>query len=149
MTLEAIRQLTTGALARDDWADPVFVRGYRHFEQMSECFGVFPATLNSAMRLANGVCDTPAMMALQMTDKPIGIASAFPGSNLLIEEKLSGLRKRGNIVFADTGPAMRTSSGRYEARTGFNLPALFAAINAANELSAFPGSDGEESHVDR
>lgn len=93
------------------------------------------------MRLAIGFTDTPALMALQVTRRPIGVASAFPGENAIIAEQLRRLEERPNVRFARTGPAMSTASGAYEARTGFHLPSLQAVIMAAggNDVDANGG----------
>ncbi|MFJ3219172.1 hypothetical protein ACIPLC_24990 [Kitasatospora sp. NPDC086801] len=68
--------------------------------QAADVLAVFPATLDFAMRLAAGRCNTPATMALQITDKPIVLATAFPTSNA-VERNMELLLSRGGLALKD------------------------------------------------
>ncbi len=93
----------------------------------AECFAVFPATLNTLMKLAGGLSDSPALLALQTTRKPIWVAPALPGTNEVIDRRLDELRRRSNVVFAATGPAVSVVHGA-TGETGFDLPGVLSAI---------------------
>lgn len=127
VTLGALRQLASGRVARDSWDDPAFATGYRDLESQAECFAIFPATLNTLMKLAGGLSDSPALLALQTTRKPIGVAPAVPGTNEVIDRRLGELRRRSNVVFAATGPAVSVVHGA-TGETGFDLPGVLSAI---------------------
>jgi hypothetical protein len=70
---------------------------------------MFPATLDSVMRLAGGRSDSPMLMALQLTTRPIGIAATFPGMNEVIQEQIGRLPRRPNVVFSGEVPAFSVS----------------------------------------
>ena len=128
VTVEALRAITTGRVWRDSWDEDLPNGSYMGLETEAEAFGIFPATLDCAMRLASGSTNTPMLMTLQCTDKPIGIASTFPGTNAVIEAQLARLNQRPNIAFVQTMPAFSLGKGAWAGRTGFHLPALLQTI---------------------
>lgn len=89
VTLDALRRLVGGDVWTDDYTDPSLPES-AHVEigERVDAFAVFPATLDFAMRLASGNCDTPATMALQITEKPIVLATAFPAGNAVVEHNM-------------------------------------------------------------
>lgn len=133
VTLAALRQLVSGVVCRDSWNDPFFETGYRALEEQADCFAIFPATLNTLMKLASGLSDTPALLALQATSKPIGIASAIPAGNPVVDHQLKELaRLRPHITFADTGRAVSVARDGATGETGFHLPRLLSALVRVN-----------------
>ncbi len=128
VTLDALRAITTGSVWRDSWDEELPGGSYMGLETEADAFGVFPATLDFAMRLASGFTNTPMLMTLQCTEKPIGIASTFPGTNPVIEAQLALLRNRPNLRFVETMPAFSLGKGAWAGSTGFHLPALLQTL---------------------
>jgi hypothetical protein len=57
----ALQALVTGTVRRDVWDDSEFpVGGHLEIDNSTDCYGVFPTTLDFAMRLAAGRSSTPA-----------------------------------------------------------------------------------------
>lgn len=83
--------------------------------------------LNPMIKLTGGLSDSPALLALQTTRKPIGVVPAVPGSNEVIDRRLDELRRRSNVVFAATGPAVSVVHDA-TGETGFDLPGVLSSI---------------------
>ncbi|WP_326657352.1 CypD family RiPP peptide-cysteine decarboxylase [Streptomyces sp. NBC_00385] len=131
VTVRALRHLANGQVWADSWEDPSLPPEVNSGQSgAAECFIVFPATLDTLMRLAQGRADSPALMMLQVTDRPIVIADTIPGSNEIVESNLKTLLLRPNVEFAPRVTGVRASN-RAAAEVGFNLP---GAIVVANEM---------------
>lgn len=126
---EAVSRLASGPVFSDEWDDPELPEGsHRGIDAGADCYAMFPATLDSVMRLAGGRSDSPMLMALQLTTKPIGIAATFPRMNEVIQEQIDRLLRRPNVVFSGEVPAFSVSKENWSGTTGFFLPALFEAM---------------------
>lgn len=126
----AVRHLVNGVVWADTWEDdsvPTDVNS--GLSGGSECIVVFPATLDTLMRLATGRTDTPALMMLQLTTLPIVIADSLPGTNPLVQRRLADLDLRPNIAFAPRVVGIRASD-RSRVESGFNLPGALTTANA-------------------
>lgn len=135
VTVEALRLIATGSVWRDSW-DEAFPDGsWTGIEASSTAYAVFPATLDLSMRLANGSTNTPLLMALQCTSKPIVLAPAFPGSNEIVEARLEDLERRANVALVDHMPAYSLGSKSWSGRTGFLLPAVLQLLDSMIEAS--------------
>ncbi|RKN03566.1 CypD family RiPP peptide-cysteine decarboxylase [Streptomyces radicis] len=131
LAVRSLRHLANGQVWTDSWDDselPPEVNSGQSGE--SECFILFPATLDTLMRLAQGRADSPALLMLQVTNRPIVIADTLPGSNEIVESNLRVLETRSNIGFAPRVTGVR-AHGRSTAEVGFNLP---GAIGVANDM---------------
>ncbi|MFE3598684.1 CypD family RiPP peptide-cysteine decarboxylase [Streptomyces sp. NPDC059096] len=129
VTVRALRHLVNGQVWTDSWDDPGLPPEVNSGQSgASECFIVFPATLDTLMRLAQGRADSPALLMFQVTERPIVIADTLPGSNEIVESNMSTLRLRSNIGFAPRVTGVRAGS-RTAAEVGFNLPGALAVAN--------------------
>jgi phosphopantothenoylcysteine decarboxylase/phosphopantothenate--cysteine ligase len=130
VTLRALRTLATGSVWTDDWSDPDLPESaHIAIAEISECFAVFPATLNITMKLAQGLTDTPALMALQLTKAPVVLASAFPGENEVITQHIETLKRRPNLALAEPVEAFSTGTGQWgRGQTGFFMPNVLQAL---------------------
>jgi hypothetical protein len=130
VTVRALGALASGGVWLDDWAEPGLpASAHIEIEKISECFAVFPATLNTTMKLAQGLSDTPGLMALQLTKSPIALAVSFPGGNEIITRQIESLNARPNVVLADAVQAFSTGTGEWgRGRTGFFMPNVLRAI---------------------
>lgn len=80
------------------------------------------------MRLASGRSDSPSLMALQLSDKPIAIAASFPGINPLISANLEKLTLRKNVAFTGNVAAYSVGRKNWSGQTGFFMPLLTQAL---------------------
>lgn len=128
VTRAAVEQLVTGHVYLDSWDAVPAKTNHVAMSDMTDCFAIFPATTDSVMRLSSGRSDTPLLMTLQATEKPIGIAATFPASNGVIEEMLSRLALRSNVRFAPSVPAYSVGKQSWSGATGFFLPSLLETL---------------------
>jgi len=129
VSVEAVRTLANGEVWTDDWESPDLTHSWRDGQTgSSECIIVFPATLDTVMRLAQGRTDSPSLMMMQITELPIVLADVFPAANQVIEHWSDILLTRPNVAFAP-----RIETPRADDRTlmssGFNLPGALAVAN--------------------
>jgi hypothetical protein len=129
VTIPALSALVTGDVWRDSWDEPKLPKS-PHIElvQRSDCFAVFPATLHTTMRLAQGSCESPALMSLQLTRKPVVIAPSFPGTNEIIEHHRLLLSQRPNVAFSRAVPAFSVGQRSWGGETGFFLPLVLEKL---------------------
>lgn len=107
----AVAALTRRDCAIDEWGDGAL---HRELEAWTDVFLVHPASLHYLMRLAGGLAETPTLLTLQCTSKPIGLAPSLPpgaDTNPVIGQQLAALRSRPNLVVADTVPTISVSTG--------------------------------------
>jgi len=126
---EPLRRLVDGSVWTDDWDDPNLPdAAHIEIDDMTDCYAVFPATLDCTMRLAGGRSDTPLLLTLQTTEKPIALATAFPGRNQLIDNMTQRLLQRPNIELTSTVPAYSVGRKSWSGETGFFMPSVLTAL---------------------
>ena len=131
VTLRALEKLANGEVWADTWGHPGPPSSVHQGKSGgSESIIIFPATLDTLMRLAQGRADSPALMMLQITSMPIVIADTLPGTNEIIERNRQALSLRENIRFAPRVTGVR-ANGRQKFEVGFNLPGAIAIANDA------------------
>ncbi|MEV6806803.1 flavoprotein [Streptomyces sp. NPDC051132] len=142
VTKEALCRLVEGRVWTDDFDEPDLPQSaHVEIEEKADGFAVFPSTLDFAMRLAAGDCGSPATMALQITEKPIVLATAFPGSNPVIETHMARLLSRPNLALSDTVSAYSVGKKKWDRQTGFHLPLVlqkFADLFPRGDTRATP-----------
>ncbi|WP_214409110.1 flavoprotein [Sphaerisporangium fuscum] len=97
---------------------------------------VYPASYNFLSRFAGGLGDTPALLALQCTSAPIGIAPALPpgatGSHAY-QRNLAALAARPNVVVADPVPTVSFHTRDRDASAAAPLPFLLERVEKLRE----------------
>ncbi len=129
VSTDAVRALANGEVWLDEWEQDALPHSWRDGRTgRSECIIVFPASLDTIMRLAQGRADSPALMMMQLTELPVIIADVSPASNAVIDHWRTLLLQRPNVVFA---PAVDTprADDRSTTQSGFNLPGALALAN--------------------
>lgn len=83
--------------------------------EWADCALVYPASLNYIARLANGMGDSPSLLALQCSSAPIAVAPALPAGgidNPLIAGNLARVTERPNVLVAPTREVRSLTTGR-------------------------------------
>ncbi|MEV0583887.1 flavoprotein [Nonomuraea sp. NPDC050310] len=143
VTLDALSTLCGQPAVSDEWPAHVGVEA-PHVEMSNwpDAILVYPASLNFLARLALGLGDTPAMLALQCTPAYIGLAPSLPPHGLDSPAYLDHravLERRPNIVIAPPRPGLSISTGRHDASVAAPLSLLLTLIEerrAQQELTA-------------
>jgi phosphopantothenoylcysteine synthetase/decarboxylase len=113
-----------------------------HVEQAAWPDGIIvhPATMNTVARLALGIADTPMLLALQCTEKPVVVCPALPPgghANPAYRRHIAELSERPN--FAVLPPIRGVSLSTGEAQIG--TAAMFAhAVEALEDLRSGLGA---------
>ncbi|MER8073366.1 flavoprotein [Streptomyces sp. NPDC094034] len=120
------------SVLHDVWSTELEVAApHVQLSQWADAVAVYPATFHFVSRFATGLADTPAMLALQCTTAPIGIAPALPPGgyeSYAFRSHLAALRNRLNVVVAKPEPGISITSGKIEAATAAPLPTLLQMI---------------------
>ncbi|WP_308608670.1 CypD family RiPP peptide-cysteine decarboxylase [uncultured Corynebacterium sp.] len=119
---KALQQIANGEVWRDRW-DEEFLPGYWRDGGLTGLSSIIlaPASLDTLMRLSHGRADSPALMMMQIATCPIVIADSIPGSNIIVEDAISRLKKRANVSFTPRVSAYRAPT-RARQESGFNVP---------------------------
>ncbi|MFR0359363.1 flavoprotein [Streptomyces sediminimaris] len=99
--------------------------------QWADAVAVHPAGLHFIGRFAQGLADTPVLMALQCTRAVIGIAPALPPgaeAGPAYRGHLQALERYDNVAVAPPHPGRSASTGRDDASAAAPLPALLDLI---------------------
>jgi phosphopantothenoylcysteine synthetase/decarboxylase len=99
--------------------------------QWPDAVAVHPAGLNFIGRFAQGLADTPVLMALQCTRAVIGIAPALPPgaeANPAYRAHLRTLSRYDNVLIAPPHPGRSASTGRDDASVAAPLSTLWDLI---------------------
>lgn len=138
VTPEALREIGGGEVWVDDWTQPELPRSWRSGRTgESECIIVFPATLDTVMRLSQGRASSPALMMMQMSKLPIVIADAIPAENPVIEHWRGILELRENVHFTPRVTGARADD-RSTHKNGLNFPGAIVTANAAISAGRTP-----------
>jgi len=131
VSLTALAELAGGHVWLDDWNSNDIPRDWREgVSGSAQGIILFPATIDTVMRLAQGRTDSPALMLMQITELPIVICDNFPARNPVINSYEEALRQRENVAYAPRIRALRASD-RSEVETGLNFP---GALNMTHAL---------------
>ncbi|MER7503404.1 flavoprotein [Nonomuraea pusilla] len=137
VTRSAERFVTRGALApeaeevlADEWPDDAARARHVEWAEWAQVVVVYPMTLHFMGRLAGGLADTPALLALQCTRALVCLAPALPPGGVesaAYQAHWTALRARPNVVVVPPRPGVSTATGRPESW----LSTLAQAIEAA------------------
>jgi hypothetical protein len=129
VSLQALRAMANGSVWSDDWDADGLPHSWREGGAAGcDCILVFPASLDTVMRLAQGRAETPALMMLQITKLPVIVADVSPADNEVIEHWRRVLAKRPNVAFVPQIDTFRADS-RYITKSGFNMPGAIMLAN--------------------
>lgn len=92
---------------------------------------VYPATYHFLGRFANGLGDTPMLLALQCTSAMVGIAPALPpggGDSFAYLRHRALIEERPNVAFADPVPGFSAHTGEPTRLAAASLPELIERV---------------------
>lgn len=115
----ALSVATKHTVQTDTWDDePTSSVPHVELAEWADCTMVYPACLNFLGRMANGLGDSPTLLALQCMQTPIAVAPSLPPGargNPLVVRNLALLAERPNVVVCETRPARSLGTGRQDA----------------------------------
>lgn len=132
VTLDALTTLCGRQAVSDEW--PRHVSGKPLHVELStwpDSILVYPASLNFLARLALGLGDTPALLALQCATVPIGLAPSLPPHALdspAYQSHRAVLERRPNVVIASPEPGMSVSTGQMDASVAAPMSLLLTLV---------------------
>lgn len=123
----ALLALSSDRVRVDDWeAEGPGRSPHVEWSQWADAILVYPATFSFVTRVASGGADTPATLALQLTEAPIVLAPALPPGGATAPaylDAVAALHRRPDVLVLPTAAALSTETGRRDA----HAPASFAA----------------------
>ena len=109
---------------------------------------MYPATMHFLARLALGLADTPALLALQCTQAPIGLAPALPPGGWespALERHLQVLEQRRNVVVAPPRPGLSVTTGRNDGYAPAPFPVLLRLLDQCR--AALPAASTDQTDL--
>ncbi|MFJ9572249.1 flavoprotein [Streptomyces bacillaris] len=140
LTRSAERFVAPGALAalsgrevvRDVWPQgPVVHAPHVELAEWADAVVVHPASFHFMSRLALGLADTPAMLALQCTRVPVALAPSLPPGALespAYRSHHAALSARDNVIVVPPVRGVSTTTGRADAALAAPLPDALRAL---------------------
>ncbi|MFD5315751.1 flavoprotein [Streptomyces sp. NPDC127098] len=140
LTRSAERFVTPGALApaagrevlRDVWPEGQVTRApHVEFTEWAQAVAVHPASMHFLARLAQGLADTPVLLALQCATVPVALAPSLPPGGLTspaYHGHLAALAERPNIAVVPPTPGLSSTTGRLDASVAAPLTDLMATL---------------------
>ncbi|UNO41779.1 flavoprotein [Streptomyces sp. MST-110588] len=140
VTREALSAINSSEALLDMWPDEPRTKALHvEWSLWAEAVAVYPATVHFISRLATGMGDTPAMLALQCTQAPIGVAPSLPPGaidNPVLARHMKELRERPNVCVIPPQPGPSSTTGRDDAYIPPELPKLLRLMEALPARSA-------------
>ncbi|MEV4121898.1 flavoprotein [Micromonospora sp. NPDC049645] len=139
-TPSALRFVTRQALSLridhevlvDTWEDCERARHVEHVE-WADAMLVYPATFHFVARLALGLADSPALLAMQCTSAPVGLSPALPPGGLdspAFQRHWATLAERRNLALIPPLPARSLTTGRDDGWVSPPLPEALRRLEA-------------------
>ena len=121
----------------DRWPDdPASTALHVELAEWPDAVVVHPATFHFTARLALGLADSPALLALQCTSAPIAVAPALPPGGVQSHahaQHLAALHARPNLVVVPPVPAMSVTTGRPDAWMAAPIPEVVRMLGTLGE----------------
>ncbi|MET9342307.1 flavoprotein [Nonomuraea sp. NPDC003804] len=141
VTRQAVAAISGKEVPLDVWPDTAEPSSpHVEYATWPDTVLVYPATYHFLSRFANGLGDTPVLLALQCTSALIGIAPALPPGatgSYAYRRNLAALEARPNVVVADPVPTLSTHTRK---RDGLGAAPLFTLIEQVERLREERGS---------
>ncbi len=147
VTREGLSVLTNRVVFEDDWSpEPKARKLHVELASWPDAIAVYPAGMHFIARLAQGLADTPAVMALQCTDAPIALAAALPPGgweSAAMRDHRLRLAQRANVVVQPPVVGLSMTTGRGDGNQPDTFPNLLRNLEALRtRRPAGPGGTG-------
>ncbi|MEV2274260.1 flavoprotein [Nocardiopsis sp. NPDC049922] len=147
VTPTALGMITGRDVIPDTWPDePVSEAVHVRLTEWADAAVVFPASLNFLARLALGLADSPALLALQCTRAPIVVAPSVPsgGWNTPVSERhTDALARRGNVAVVPPVPVRSWTTGRDDGHGAAPLAAVVGTLELLRRRTTSADPDPE------
>ncbi|MFJ2816621.1 flavoprotein [Streptomyces sp. NPDC087294] len=145
VTRQSLASISGQDVLVDKWPEEPAVHA-RHVEltEWADTFVVAPATLGFCSRLANGLADSPVLLALQCTTAPVAIAPSLPPGGLnsaAYTRATAALAELPHVTVVPPIPGMSSTTGRWDAAINAPMPAVMAAAEALR-IRTSPAAQG-------
>ncbi|MFD5516219.1 flavoprotein [Streptomyces sp. NPDC127066] len=143
VTRQALASISGADVLVDAWPQEPAVHA-RHVEltEWADTFVVAPATLGFCSRLANGLADSPVLLALQCTTAPVALAPSLPPGGLdsvAYTRATAALKELPHVTVVPPVPGLSSTTGRWDAALNAPMPAVMAAAEALRSSTAPAG----------
>lgn len=147
VTREGLSVLTNRLVFEDSWSqEPQSRKLHVELTSWPDTIAVYPAGMHFIARLAQGLADTPATMALQCTRAPIALAAALPPGgweSAAMRDHRARLADRENVVLQPPVVGLSMTTGRNDGNQPETLPNLLRSLE---ELRARRAAEHERPH---
>ncbi|MBT2386690.1 flavoprotein [Streptomyces sp. ISL-11] len=129
--LSALTMMGRTEVIRDVWPESPSTAIHVELAEWADSVIVHPATFSFISRLAVGLADSPAMLALQCTGAPIAIAPALPGGGAespAHRRHLQLLKDRPNITVVPGTKGISATTGRLGPETPAQIQTVVAML---------------------
>ncbi|PCG83198.1 flavoprotein [Streptomyces sp. WZ.A104] len=132
VTREGLSVLTNRLVFEDSWSEePQSRKLHVELAGWPDAIAVYPAGMHFIARLAQGLADTPATMALQCTQAPIALAAALPPGgweSAAMRDHRARLADRENVVLQPPVIGLSMTTGRNDGNQPETLPNLLRSL---------------------
>ncbi|MFF0783267.1 flavoprotein [Streptomyces sp. NPDC003720] len=116
VSAEALRVLGGCEVIEDSWESLPKHYGAFHVEmaEWADSVLVYPATTNFVTKFAQCITDSPALLTVQCTEKPVVVAPSLPAGcagNPYVTDLLSALDARKNVTVLPTVSGLSVGNG--------------------------------------
>ncbi|AIA06987.1 flavoprotein [Streptomyces noursei] len=139
VTPQAISARVGGAVWSDVWPDDEATARHVEWAEWAEAILVYPATMHFMARLALGLADSPALLAVQSTRAPVALAPALPPGALesaAVRQHWAALAARPNVVLVPPVAGRSLTTGREDAWVPPPLPEALRLITECHGAAA-------------
>jgi phosphopantothenoylcysteine decarboxylase/phosphopantothenate--cysteine ligase len=123
----------------DTWPDAFERAPHLELSEWADAFVVYPASAHYLARLAGGLADTPSLLALHATTKPVVVAPALPEGMWecpVTRRQLRLLAEQPNLTVVPPRPGISWSTGRRGAWVPPPLPHVIGLLDQSRNFAA-------------
>ena len=129
--VSALSLMAKSDIIKDAWPKPPLTALHVELSHWADSVIVYPATFSFIGRLAQGMADTPAMLALQCTKAPIAVAPALPpgaAESHSYARHMKELAQWPNLTVVPGIRGISATTGERGSHAPAQLPAVIAML---------------------
>lgn len=151
VTREGLSVLTNRVVFEDAWSEePQARKLHVELANWPDAVAVYPAGMHFIARLALGLADTPAVMALQCTEAPIALAAALPPGgweSAAMRGHRAALAERSNVTLVPPVTGLSMTTGKRDGNQPVPLPRLIGSLEELRVRMSKPDGEATETHA--